>query len=569
MLKQLRINRLAVVDSLNIEFGRGLNVLTGETGSGKSVIVDALQLLLGARASTDLIRTGETTAYVEGVFDQEGNTALFDLLDAAGIAADSDDLIIKREISTQGRSRVFVNNQAATTALLRTIQPHLVDIHGQGDQQSLTQPATHLQMLDAFASSDGLNKTVALHYDRILHLIAEVEELEKLNRERAHDILEFQLKEIERAGLREGEDEELEAERAILSNAERLADLARGALALLYEDEGSASDSISRGARNLEDLAGIDPTAKPHAEQLHNILYILEDTTGFLRHYLQAIEVSPERLAAVEERLHEIGRLKRKYGGSLATVISTGTDLREQLEKLGSTEEHLQRLNSELDSAYRAFERSARTLSELRRKQARGFEKDVLKGLAEVALERSRFSIQFQPVSPNDECRRLRRVLDDPALGGFSRSGLERIEFFFSANTGEAERSIGDVASGGELSRLMLIIKNIASPSVFPRSLVFDEIDSGIGGGVADAVGRRLKHLARTNQVLCVTHQAQIARYADVHFLVSKRVEKDRTITEIERLSDAARVEELARMIGGASITSVARKHARELLRHE
>lgn len=569
MLKHLRINRLAVVDSLEVEFGKGLNVLTGETGSGKSVIVDALQLLLGSRASLDMIRTGESTAYVEGVFDQQGNAPLFELLDASGIAVDADELIIKRELNTQGRGRVFVNNQAATATLLRAIQPHLVDIHGQGDQQSLAHPSTHLQLLDGYSSSDGLAKAVTGNYDKLVHLMDEITELEKMSQERTRDILEFQLNEIERAALQDGEDEALEGERVLLSNAERLAELGRHALSLIYEDENSASSAISRASRSVDELGGIDSTAQAHADQLRNIQYLLEDTSSFLQRYIEGIEVSPERLAAVEERLHELGRLKRKYGGSLQRVIATGKELREQIDNLGSTRDHLAQLTSDLEGIYRVFNKAGTELSALRRKRASDFEAEVVAGLGEVALERSRFSIQFSPISGSETSVRLRLLLDNASVGEFTRTGMERVEFFFSANPGEAERGMGDVASGGELSRLMLIIKNVASPSLFPRTLVFDEIDAGIGGGVSEAVGKRLKRLAKSSQVLCVTHQAQIARYADLHFLVSKRVTKERTITEIKRLADSERVEELARMIAGATITPVARKHAREMLRQD
>ena len=569
MLQHLRINRLAVVDSLEVEFGKGLNVLTGETGSGKSVIVDALQLLLGSRASLDMIRTGESMAYVEGVFSQHGNAPLFELLDASGIGVDSDELIIKRELNAQGRGRVFVNNQAATAALLRAIQPHLVDIHGQGDQQSLAHPSTHLQLLDGYANSDRLTKVVTRDYDKLLHLIGQITELEKMSQERTRDILEFQLNEIERAGLQEGEDEKLESQRLLLSNAERLAELGRQALSLIYEDESSASSAISRASRSLDELGGIDLTAQVHADQLRNVLYVLEDTSSFLQRYIQGIEVSPEQLAAAEERLHELGRLKRKYGGSLEKVILTGRELREQIENLGSKRDHLAQLTGELNGAFRSFNKAANELSALRRKKASDFETAVLSGLAEVALERSSFSIRFTPITGSETSAHLRLLLDDPSVVEFVRTGMERVEFFFSANPGEAERGMGDVASGGELSRLMLIIKNVASPSLFPRTLVFDEIDAGIGGGVSEAVGKRLKHLAKGNQVLCVTHQAQIARHADLHFLVSKRVTKERTVTEIKGLSDPERVEELARMIAGATITPVARKHAREMLQQE
>jgi DNA repair protein RecN (Recombination protein N) len=336
---------------------------------------------------------------------------------------------------------------------------------------------------------------------------------------------------------------------------------------VLYDDEHSALSIIAHAIRKFEELAEIDDTVADQVDQLKNISYSLEDSSAFLRRYIQSVELSPERLRVVEDRLHEISRLKRKYGGTIESVLSMSHELARELENVETSESRIQEIVSGLRAAGDDYTRIAAKLTFTRRSKAREFEKEVIDGLSDVALERSRFSINFVPVADSSESDNLSRVLSQPGIHGLSRNGAERVEFLFSANTGESERKLGEVASGGELSRLMLVLKNVASPSLFPRSLVFDEIDSGIGGRVADAVGRRLKQLARTNQVLCVTHQAQIARYADAHFQVSKREKDERTITSIRELSPAERVEELARMIGGSEITSVARKHARELLK--
>ena len=567
MLKQLRISRLAVVDALEVEFGPGLNVLTGETGSGKSVIVDAVQLLLGGRASGDLVRTGESSAFVEGVFECQGNDQVVELLDAGGIDLESDDLIVKREINALGRGRVFVNNQAATAALLRQLQPHLLDIHGQGDQQSLTHASTHLKLLDSFAGSDELRRSVAESYESILKLMSELASLSSLDREKRLELLRFQVKEIEAANLQPGEEYALGREHLVLANAEKISGLASSAFSVLYDDEHSALSIIAHAIRKFEELAEIDDTVADQVDQLKNISYSLEDTSAFLRRYIQSVELSPERLRVVEDRLHEISRLKRKYGGTIESVLSVSQELARELEDVETSESRIQEIVSGLRAAGDDYTKLAAKLTFTRRLKAREFEKEVIGGLSDVALERSRFSINFVTVGDSPESDSLSRLLSQPVVHGLSRTGAERVEFLFSANTGESERKLGEVASGGELSRLMLVLKNVASPSLFPRSLVFDEIDSGIGGRVADAVGRRLKQLARTNQVLCVTHQAQIARYADAHFLVSKREKNERTITSIRELSPAERIEELARMIGGSEITNVARKHARELLK--
>ena len=309
-------------------------MLTGETGSGKSVIVDAVQLLLGGRASGDLVRTGESSAFVEGVFECQGNAQVVELLDAGGIDLESDDLIIKREISALGRGRVFVNNQAATAGLLRQLQPQLLDIHGQGDQQSLTHASTHLKLLDSFAGNDQLRRSVAESYESIVKLMSELAALTSLDREKQLELLRFQVKEIETANLQPGEEEALGREHVVLANAEKISGLASSAFSVLYDDEHSALSIIAQAIRKFEELAEIDDTVADQVDQLKNISYSLEDSSAFLRRYIQSVELSPERLRVVEDRLHEISRLKRKYGGAIESVLSMSHELARELENV-------------------------------------------------------------------------------------------------------------------------------------------------------------------------------------------------------------------------------------------
>jgi len=442
MLKQLRIARLAVVDALEVEFAPGLNVLTGETGSGKSVIVDAVQLVLGGRASTDLVRTGESSAFVEGVFECEGNAPLQELLDAGGIDIESNDVIIKREISTQGRGRVFVNNQAATAALLRQIQPHLLDIHGQGDQQSLTQTSTHMKLLDSFAGDEELREAVAGTYESIVKLINELTELRSLDRDKKLDLLRFQLKEIESANLQVGEEENLSRDHLVLANAERISSLAASAFSALYDDEHSAISIVAQAIRKFEELAAIDESVREQIDQLRNTTYLLEDTSAFLRRYIQSIELSPERLRTVQDRLHEITRLKRKYGATIESILSLSRELERELEAVDSADIRIEAITSELRTAFDAYTNHAARLTFLRRSKAKEFEKEVVAALADVALERARFFVNFEPVAGTPESARLSEMLAQPDLHGLSRTGTERVEFLFSANTGESERSL-------------------------------------------------------------------------------------------------------------------------------
>lgn len=570
MLKLLNISNLAVVDSLQIEFGSGLNILSGETGSGKSIVIDALGILSGNRVTQDVIRTGEDRAFVEAVFEIPGNQPLLSLLSEAGIEIDEDEIVIKRELVTNGRGRIFVNNQSATISLLRQIQPHIIDIHGQGDQQSLLAAENHLKIFDSFTNVVPLRQDLETIYEQLLALVNELDSSQRSESERLQllDLLDYQLKEIKKAGLVQNEDVTLEQERNILANAERLASLCDESYSILYDNEASVLSQLSQAQRRLDELAQVDASFAGHREQLSSVKYILEDVAYFIRNYIESVEASPERLRAVEERLIEIDRLKRKYGGSVDAILETLDTLQAKYTSLTNNEIRAQGLVDEIKLVLKSYCALADKLSEQRKANVKKFERLSSGELAQVALEHAQFKVNFDKPTAADLSGRLNGLAAGLTAGkSVGRYGQEVLEFYFSANTGEEMRPIRDVASGGELSRLMLVLKTIIAPTQFPRTLIFDEIDTGIGGRVADAVGQRLKKLAASNQVLCVTHQAQIARYADTHFLVSKEVGDKRTKTSVDVLDQSGRVEELARMLAGNEITQTAKKHARELLK--
>ena len=569
MLRFLNVSNLALIDRLQLEFRPGLNVLSGETGSGKSIILDALSLLLGGRASQEIIRSGEERAFVEGVFEVEGNDPLVEVLEEAGIESNGAELLIKREVPAAGRGRLFVNNQVATLALLRAMQPHLVDLHGQGDQQSLLSADVHLNLLDAFLGASRGRQAVAAAYDRLARVGRELEASRQNESERLQtlDMIAFQVAELEQAALSPGEDLELEAERRLLANAEKLASLCGEAYALVYEDESSLLSRLGALQRRLRDLAELDARFREYGEGLESVKHTLDDLAFFLGDYAGNVQASPDRLKDVEDRLEDLGRLKRKYGGSLDAALRTLGELRERREALDNNEAHIRRLEEDLRGALEEYGREAEKLSRQRQTALAKFEGQIKKEFADVSLGAARFKVRLDSGARNALHEKLRLWLGAEVAGALRRTGNEAVEFLFSANPGEELRSLSEVASGGELSRMMLVLKTITAPTLIPKTLVFDEIDAGIGGKVADAVGARLKRLAETNQVLCVTHQVQLARHADAHFLVTKAAQAGRTLTRVQELDKQGRVEELARMIGGSEITASARKHAQELLK--
>lgn len=581
MLTLLSISNIALIDELRVEFDHGLNLLTGETGSGKSIIVDALGVLIGGRFTSDLLKTGSERAAIEGLFSVVRSPGLETLLGAAGIGVIANDaeapsapsttksrapfeLIIRRELSASGRNKIFINNQLATQALLREVRPFLVDIHGQGDQQTLFNSDTHLELLDAFAGpvAADLREEVAEAFRHWRELRRELESLQADEAEKFQlaDILKFQIGELERAELAIGEDVTLEEERRRLLNVEKLTLLCAESYALIYEDNDAALTRVRLAAKQIEELAGYESSFRDYLEGLEQARSVLEDLAFSLRDFSEKLEFSPARLEQMGDRLAEISSLKRKYGGSIETALEHLARAEDRLRQIEHAGERETEIKVELDAALSAYLERADRLHRERVRAARKFERAVEQGLVEVAMENARFQIQIASADRSDL-----KTAENARY--FTAQGIDQIDFYFSANVGEEVKPLSKVASGGEASRLMLVLKTVANASEFPRTIVFDEIDSGIGGRVSDAVGAKLKRLSQTNQVLCVTHQPQIARFADTHLLVKKETVGGRTAVSVEALDRRARVEEIARMLTGAAITDSARRHAREMLK--
>ena len=535
MLRYLSIQHLAVIERLEIEFDAGFTVLTGETGAGKSILVEAVGLLLGARASSDLVRTGEQLATIQAIFD-----------------TGHEEVIVRREITSQGRSRAFVNGALATSGALRDLAGRLLEMHGQHEHQGLLVADSHLDLLDGYAGLEQARDQVASLHQRVTALRAErdtlrIDERQKLAR---LDLLTFQRDEIEKAGLHAGEDEALEAERQVLANAEKLQRLSAEAYELLYERDEAVLSALNAVWKRVADLAAVDARAQPYLEARAGVASQLEDLAFFLRDYAEHIDASPGRLQAVDDRVGLMDRLKRKYGPTLADVIAHAETCREQLAALQSSDERAVEVAALLLAAEGEFRRHAEQLSEARRAAATRFARELVAALGDLAMGRTRFEVRFEALTAE----------------AWGPRGLDQIEFFVSPNPGEDLRPLTRVVSGGELSRLMLAIKTLTSRTGKGATMIFDEVDAGIGGHTADVVGRRLQSLAADAQVLCITHLPQIAASADHHYRIAKSVRGSRTVTDVERLDAEGRRQELARMIAGQSVTDRVLASAGEML---
>jgi DNA repair protein RecN (Recombination protein N) len=567
VLLELRVENYAVIDNVAVEFAPGLNLLTGETGAGKSILIDALALLLGDKASTDTIRHGTDKAVVSAVFEAESN-ALDAVLEANGLDSNSEpndgQLILRREIATGGKGRVFVNNQPATVAVLKQLAPHLAVIHAQNVAVLAFDAASRLALLDNFAGVDPSPATAAFEsWNQVRHRIADLERDEH-DRLRLQDLWSFQRKEIAGARLQPEEDARLEAEKRVLANSEKVFTAAMAAYEALYESNTSAAASIRVATRQVEELSRFDEKFRQSLPELESARITLEDIGQALRDYAEGIEASPARLAEVEDRLALLDRLKRKYGPTLDDVIALGDELERKLNEMENKDEVLRALKIELATAAAKYLEAARSLSRHRYEAARKLEKMVESEINELAMK-ARFKVE---VSGSDE------------EGNWSARGFDQVQYLISANPGEPLGPVEEIASGGELSRVMLALKtsveagsgsrgrhNGARGGSGQRTLVFDEIDNGIGGRAAEAVGRKLKQLARTKQVLCITHLPQIASFADQHYLIEKRESGGRTKTSVRPLNPEERTREIARMMSGAKLTDTSLKHAEQMLK--
>ena len=578
MLTELRLENYAVIDNLVVEFGPGLNLLTGETGAGKSILIDALALLLGEKASTEVIRSGAERAVIAAVFEAEGKAekALEKILDNNGLdESDDRSLILRREIAAGGKGRVFVNNQPATVSVLKLLAPHLAIIHAQSESILSFDGPARLELLDAFAGSEI--EPVSAAYTAWKEICTRIEELQRGEQDKLRlvDLWTFQKREIEEARLQNGEDERLEAEKRVLANAEKIYSAAMNAFDLLYEGSGSTATSLRGAQKQVEELARYEPKFQDALAALEQARISVEDVGATLRDYAGGIQASPEHLAQVEDRLALLDRLKRKYGPTLDEVIQFGADVSRKLAEVENKDEILRQLQGELAEAANEYLKAARTLSKKRGDSAHKLEKLVEAEINDLAMK-STFRIQKTTSEEERE---------------WTASGIDQVLYMISTNPGEPIRQLEHIASGGELSRVMLALKacvdggkevKTPTPSTSLRAglsqktrqgwgtqktLVFDEIDAGIGGRAAEAVGKKLKSLARSNQVLCVTHLPQIATFGDQHFVIEKKEHGGRTRTSIRSVTGEERTEEVARMLSGAKLTETSRKHAEQMIK--
>ena len=571
MLAELRLENYAVIDNVVIEFSAGLNLLTGETGAGKSILIDALGLLLGEKASPDVIRAGADRAVIAAVFENESENesenegaaarAIESILEANGLDSENGSLILRREIAAGGKARVFVNNQPATVSVLKQIAPHLAVIHAQNESLANFDARARQDLLDAFAGVD-LND-VAVAFARWKEIRARIAELEhgEQDRMRLLDLWNFQSGEIVEARLRPGEDEELEAQKRVLANAEKIYGAAINAFDLLYEGNTSTSSSLRAAQKHVAELVRFEPKFQEALSALESARISIEDVGATLRDYAGGIQASPERLAEIEDRLAVLDRLKRKYGPTLVQTIQFGEDVLRKLSEMENKDQLLLELRTQLASAGDEYRRASRVVSRKRSEAARKLEKLVEAEINDLAM-RASFRIA---VEENEE------------EAHWSDTGTNQVIYRISTNAGETMRPLEQIASGGELSRVMLALKasveagtNASRKKKSPaaqRTLVFDEIDTGIGGRAAEAVGKKLKALSKSSQVLCVTHLPQIATFADHHYVIEKRESAGRAKTTVRQITGEERTEEVARMLSGAKLTETSRKHAEQMIK--
>jgi DNA repair protein RecN (Recombination protein N) len=561
MLKELNIKNFAIIDQLQVEFTPGLNVLTGETGAGKSIVVDALNLALGERASADLIRTGCQEAVVEAAFELSAGSAteIRDLLAEQGITVDSgEDLIVRRVLSASGKNKVYINGSLANLATLAAIGMSLADIHGQHEHQSLLSLERQMEMLDSFGDLTGLREELAAVYRRLQDVRKSLAELETNARDRAQreDILQYQKNEIETAALKPGEDEELTSEQKILSNAEKLAGLSRAADEALYAADGSVLSGLKKAMTSLREITAIDNRLAPVLELCEAGRAQIEEAAREISSYAERMEFDPGRLEQIGDRLDMIQKLKKKYGGAIEEIMAFGAKASEELERMERSTENIERLKSEIQAIKFGLTAKAQELTKNRVNAGRVLEKKIEAELVQLGMKKAILSVKITQEPGGD-------TLDGCKLGP---RGADRVEFLISPNPGEEPRPLAKIASGGELSRIMLALKAILVEGDSIPTLVFDEVDAGIGGAVAEEVGKKLKRVAAKRQVFCITHLPQIASMATNHYGVAKFVKMDRTSTEVRLLDKQERVDEIARMLGGKTITEATIKHAEEMI---
>lgn len=564
MLSQFRVRNYALLDEVAIEFAPGLNVLTGETGAGKSILIGALGLILGDRAVTDVIRTGASSVTVEGLFEWPSGKPDVTLPPDLDIQIEDRALVIRRDITRDGRNRCTVNGQMVTVSTLKRLGRALVDLHGQHEHQSLLDPRTHITFLDGFGDVRRQRERVARAYHRYTELATALKQLDEEIRtsQERRELSQYQLTELQEADVRVGEDVELERELVVLGHSEQLIQVTSSIYEGLSQQDGAVIDQLGQVIRTLEDVERIDPALNEAVTGCRSARYQLEDVASFLQQYRDQIDFDPERLAEAQDRLDLLKDLKRKFGGTLEEVCAYRDRISSEIELIGSADERRTDLIRKLEAARTRLTEQAQRLSNARKRVADRLETRVLQELVELGMEKTRFQVLVEwnkaPDGP---------VIIDGQQYRADASGMDRVEFLLSPNPGEDLKPLVNIASGGEISRIMLALKVILAEVDQISTLVFDEVDIGIGGRIAESIGHKLKLLARSHQVLCVTHLHQVACWGDTHFTVKKRLTRGRTVTQISHLDEDGRVQEIARMLAGETVDDIAMTHAREILR--
>lgn len=567
MLQELRIKNFAIIEDLSLSFSKGLNILSGETGAGKSIIIGALTLLLGGRSSAEMIRPPEEEAIIEALFSVEPHSVISHQLEAWGIAGD-ESLLLKRVISRTGKSRAFINGSLATIQMLNQLGMELISISGQYEHQILIRADKHVDILDDFGNLVPLRRQVELGYRRYLNVFQRLNDLKRAekDKEQRKELLRFQIKEIEGAHLKTGEEDQLKEEERVLSNAQKLTETASSSYDSIYQNPDSAIERLRESMGRLKEVVAIDDATTPMFRTLETTLFQLEDVAHSLREYMQQVNFDQSRLEEIEMRLDEINKLKRKYGGSLEEVIRYREKAEKELGQIELNEEELSKLKKEKQDVEGKLMQQASELSKRRKRATSLLSTKVERELHSLGMRKTIFKVKLEKEREGGKDSAHHGV----NLGGFrvTERGLDIAEFLISPNPGEELRSLARIASGGELSRTILALKRIVVRRRESTTLIFDEVDSGIGGATAEVVGIKLKEIARQQQTLCITHLPQIASFADLHQSIYKEVRDGRTVTFVKKLDSAKeREEEIARMLGGTTITAKTREHAKEMLR--
>jgi len=570
MLRELHIDSFAIIDTVEIHFSPGLNIITGETGAGKSIILGALSLLVGERASSSMIRTGRKRARIQALCDIAHSNRIRSFLKENELAGENEkELIIRRDVSVSGRSSCFINGNAVNLDMLKTLGDFLVDLHGQHQHQSLFSTDNQLELLDAYGKNGPLLSEYTQCYQRYSSLMKKLGKTmsDEQERIRKKDFLEYQIKEIESSELIEGEDEALEIELTRLKNAQKIMELAGAAYDVMYE--GSSSETtlvgiLSAIERDIRELEKIDPSIAALNGEIENLNEEMGRIAGMLRDYIASIDADSQRLTEVEDRVHLIKNLKRKYGASVKEILAALKDYTQQRDSLEHRDAEIEHLQEEVNAVRKELAKKAEELSRRRKRASEDFEHALLGELELLNMQKARFEVKFIERDKHVSISENEAVMEPNRFGP---AGTDEVEYFLTPNPGEDLRPLRKIASGGEISRIMLALKSISAVRDGVATLLFDEIDLGIGGATADVVGKKMAHLAASHQIICITHLPQIASKADRHFKVEKRVTKGRTITSVQVMDKKSGIEEIARLIDGDNITELSLRHAKEMIR--